>query len=247
MDKKSLMDLGLSKAEAELYLALLKLGSSPVQDLVQETGFYKSNIYLALERLCDKGIISKIVERKVRVYQIQDPRSLVDYIDKKKDDLEIQKKLAIALSQTISSSKKSKAGLETAAVYKGIAGVKMIYSDIVRNKSDYFVFGSPLASEKVVPDFYWKNLHAKQHELGITAKMIFHKSLRHWAKDIVHKEIKLKFLDSKIEPITETTIYGTRVAIVVWTDVPVVTIINNEHVAQSYKLVFDLLWEIAKP
>ena len=76
--------------------------------------------------------------------------------------------------------------------------------------------------------------------------MVFHKSLRHWKKFISYKEIKIKFLDMKFEPLTETTIYGTKVALTVWTEKPVITIINNEHVAQSYKQIFDLLWKLAK-
>ena len=88
MNSDELRKLGLSQAEAELYIALLKLGASDVQKLVEETGFYKANTYDALERLCEKGIISKIIEGKKRIYQLQPPESLIEFVQKKKRELE---------------------------------------------------------------------------------------------------------------------------------------------------------------
>ncbi len=76
--------------------------------------------------------------------------------------------------------------------------------------------------------------------------MIFHKSLRSWI-DLMPKDItEVRFFDEKFEPLTETTIYGNKVAFVVWIEKPIVTIINNEHVAESYRQIFDLLWKQAK-
>ena len=245
MDKNSLIKLGLSQSESALYLVLFRVGASDVNRLVQETGFYKANVYQALERLCDKGIISKVIEKGRRVYQIQSPDSLMIFIDEKKGELEKQKILAQKLAKEVKLSKHSFTQ-ETAAVFTGTNSIKKIYQDIIKNKLDYYVFGSPLESATIIPGYYWKNLHAKQHELGIKSHMVFHKSLRHWKKLILHKEVKIKFLDTKFEPLTETTIYGTKVALTVWTEKPVVTIINNEHVAQSYKQVFDILWKMAK-
>src|SRR3989344_3250140 len=246
MDKADLVKLGLSQTEATLYLTLLKIGVSSVQRLIQETGLYKANAYQALERLCNKGILSKVMEGKHRIYQIQDPSSLVEYIDSKKEELDKQRELAKKISQEVAFSKRSFSLKETAAVFNGVAGVKRIYTDIVENKLDYYVFGSPLQSEKIIPSYYWQNLHVKHHEFGINAHMIFHKSLRHWKKIIKHNEVKVLFFDTKFEALTETTIYGNKVAFVVWTDKPNITIINNEHVAESYRQIFKILWASSK-
>ena len=77
--------------------------------------------------------------------------------------------------------------------------------------------------------------------------MIFHKSLRNWKKIIPKEIIELRFFFYLFEPLTETTIYGDKVAFVVWTEKPVVTIINNSHVADSYRQLFNFLWKVSKP
>lgn len=245
MKIEDLKKLGLSQSEATLYLSLLKLGASEVQPLIEETGFYKANVYQTLERLCEKGIVSKIVENKKRVYQIQKPESIIEFIKKKKDELDEQEEIAKELVKNI-EKKKSTQIQETAMVFRGIAGVKQIYSEIIDKKLNYLVFGSPKESEIIIEDYYWQNLHLKQKENKIKAKMIFHKSLRKWKKLIPRDIIDLRFFDQEFEPLTETTIYGTKVAFVVWTEKPVITIINNEHVANSYKQLFNLLWKISK-
>jgi sugar-specific transcriptional regulator TrmB len=246
MDASELRKLGLSQSEAALYLALLRRGASEVQKLVEETGFYKSNTYDALERLCEKGIISKVMEGRKRLYQLQKPQSLIEFIQKKKSELEQQEKIAQQLAKQVDLSKKHMIMPETAAVFRGLSGVKQIYSEIINEKLDYLAFGGPKESDDIIGRYYWQNLHAKQKEYGIKAKMIFHKSLREWAELIPKKIIDLRFFDEELEPLTETTIYGTKVAFVVWTEKPTVTIINNEHVANSYRQIFSLLWKSSK-
>ena len=74
MNENSLIQLGLSKTEATLYNTLIKLGASDVQSLINFTGFYKSNTYDALERLCEKGLISKVVQENKRVCRSPKPQ-----------------------------------------------------------------------------------------------------------------------------------------------------------------------------
>lgn len=246
MEQVDLRRLGLSQTEAKLYLALVRLGTCDVQKLVEETGFYKANVYNALERLVGKGMISKVIEGNRRIYQLQRPEALVEYVQNKKADLDVEEELAKAIVREVEKTKKLLRFTETATVFRGIAGVKQIYAEIVNEKLDYLVFGSPKESEQIIEGYYWQNLHAKQKEYGIKAKMIFHKSLRHWKKIMPKNLIEVRFLHEEFEPLTETTIYGNKVAFVVWTDKPVVTIIHNEHVANSYRQVFKNLWILSK-
>lgn len=246
MEIAQLQQIGLSQTEAKLYLALIKLGSSDVQQLIEETGFYKPNTYDALERMCEKGIISKIIEGRKRIYQLQNPNSLLEYIEKKKESLKEEENIARELVKEAKESKEQNTISETAIVMKGIQGVKQIYREIIEEKKDYFVFGSPNESSSLIGEYYWQNIHQKQREFGIKAKMIFHKSLRNWNEIIPKDIIELKFLNEEMEPLTETTIYGTKVAFVVWTEKPSVTIINNENVAKTYKQIFEILWRISK-
>jgi len=245
MEISNLKKIGLSNTEAVLYLSLLKRGSADANTLVKSTGLYKANTYDALEKLCGRGIVSKVISNRKRIYQIQKPNSFLEVIEKKKRELEEQELVAKELAKNVEVLK-IKTTEETASVFRGIAGVKQIYSEIINEKLDYLVFGSPKESGELLPDYYWQNLHVKQKEYGIKAKMIFNKSLRNWTKLVPKELIELRFFDEKFEPLTETTIYGNKVAFVTWTEEPTVTIITNLYLAESYKVFFKILWKIAK-
>ena len=171
----------------------------------------------------------------------------MEFVQQKEEEINQQKKIAEKLAESVERAKKYIHPQETAMVFRGLAGVKQIYSEIIKEKIDYVAFGSPKESESIIGDIFWQNLHAKQKKYKIKAKMIFHKSLRNWKRLIPKEIIKLKFFEGNLEPLTETTVYGSKVAFVVWTEKPITTIINNQHVADSYRLVFENLWKQAKP
>ncbi|MCF7871897.1 hypothetical protein K9L97_02580 [Candidatus Woesearchaeota archaeon] len=246
MKIEDLEKLGLSKTESTLYLAMLKLGSADVKTLVYETGFFKANTYDAMEKLCEKGLISKIIQNNVRTYNLEDPDTLIEYIETKKSELDDKKRLAKKLSEQVKLSKDNIHSSETAVVLRGITGVKKMHRDMLDEGKDYVSFGAPEESDKLIPEYYWRNMHKRQVEKGIKAKLLFNKSLEYWKDAIPHKEIELRFFEKEFEPLTETTIYGDKVAITVYTEKPVVTLIKNKHMANSYRGIFEILWKQSK-
>ncbi len=246
MNSSDLQALGLSAAESSLYLSLLRFGPSTVANLIKQTGMYKANIYQSLERLYQKGIVSHHIENAHKIFRIQSPDSLLDFIAQKEENIAKQKKLAEKLIVEVNCLKKLERSPESAEVFYGLAGVKKIYRDILERKLDCLVYGSPSESEFLIGDYYWKNLHQKQRDEGLKMKMIFHKSLRHWKNNLPKEVCDLRFFDDEFEPLTETTIYGDTIALTVWEETPIVTIIQNKHVATSYKQIFEMLWKQAK-
>ena len=192
MELEKLKRLGFSQTESAIFSTLLKRGSSPVQKIVEETGFYKANVYDALERMCERGLISKVVENNKRMYQLQKPEFLTEFIRKEKLEIEEKEKIIKEVVESINLSKQEQVS-ETASVLRGYTGIRQIYTEIVEKRINYLVFGSPKESEEI-GEYYWKNIHAKQKAYGIKAKMIFHKSLRSWKKVIPKNLIELRFL-----------------------------------------------------
>ncbi len=246
MNIRDLEGLGLSEAEAKLYLALLRLGPSDAKALVRETNMFKANVYQSLERLYRKGIISQHTEEGRKLFRIQRPDSLLEYIAQKEENIQKQRKLAKKLIKEVEHLKKIEQAPESASVFYGLAGVKKVFRDVIERELDCMTFGSTLASETIIGSYFWDNFHQKQLEKGLKMKLLFHQSLRHWKGKIPEEVADIRFLDEELEPLTETTIYGDTVALSVWLETPITTIIQNQHVANSYKQVFDIMWRHAK-
>ena len=63
--KQVLSELGLSEGEIKVYMALLKLGSSPVSALKEETKLHRTTIYDFIEKLLNKGLVNHVIKNNV--------------------------------------------------------------------------------------------------------------------------------------------------------------------------------------
>ena len=91
MDTKILKEIGLTETEIKAYLSLLTLGATSAGRIVEETGVYRKNLYDALNKLIEKGLVSYVIEDKIRVFQAKNPENLEKYLDEKKAKIEEQK------------------------------------------------------------------------------------------------------------------------------------------------------------
>jgi len=48
------------------------------------------------------------------------------------------------------------------------------------------------------------------------------------------------------ETVVSTNIYGNKIAIILWTDIPEAIIIENKAAADSYRDYFEVLWKASK-
>ena len=60
MDISILEDLGLTRGEVKVYIALLEIGSSSVGQIIEKSGLQNSVVHRALNSLIEKGLISYI-------------------------------------------------------------------------------------------------------------------------------------------------------------------------------------------
>lgn len=75
-----LLEIGLNKSQARLYLAGLKLGSSKVSQLMTETGVKKPNIYVALDGLVENNLALESKVGKELIFTMEQPSALSDYV-----------------------------------------------------------------------------------------------------------------------------------------------------------------------
>ena len=78
--QSSLIDLGLSKQEAEVYLALVDLGTTQAGPVVKVTGLHRAQVYTALERLEKLGLITVVRKKRIQSFQVGDPGVLIDQV-----------------------------------------------------------------------------------------------------------------------------------------------------------------------
>ena len=89
MDLRLLEEIGLTKGEIAVYMALLDVGSSTVGPIIDKANVSSSKVYDILERLMDKGLVSFVIKSGTKNFEAADPERLLDYMKEKKRSLKI--------------------------------------------------------------------------------------------------------------------------------------------------------------
>lgn len=238
MDTSILEDIGLTGAEIKVFITLLELGSSTAGKVVEKSGLQNAVVHRAFHSLIEKGIVTYVIEGKIRHYQAIEPKLLLAFIDEKKAKLE---KLLPELEEKRKLAKKK----PKATIYQGVRGVKELLNLMLETDSkEYFAYGGPQKSHDLLGDFFWKSFHKKRIRKKIKAKLLFHSSLKLWAKELNKYSLtEVRTTEKDFEELTETVICGNKVGIIIYLDKPYGFLIE-ELAARSYKKFFEILWKL---
>jgi len=243
MDTKILKEIGLTDTEIKVYMALLSFGTTSAGRIVEETGVYRKNLYDALNKLIEKGLVSYVIENKIKFFQAKNPENLEKYLDEKKAKIEEQKKeIQNTISEMNSIFKKAPIEIES-EIYRGVEGIKTILKECLNYKEVLFI-GATGDVENRLP-YFWPQYNKKREKLKCKWKLL----LVHGAKE---KPItKSKYYEYKVLPkilsgLNVIYIYGEYVANVLWLEKPIAFVIKHKTLANNYKKYFYFLWKVIK-
>ncbi len=246
METVDLVKLGFNKNEAKVYFALIKFGNADAKILIKETKFHKNIVYDNLEKLIDKGLVSFILEGKRRIFQIASSNALNDYFNEKEKEILEKKKQAEKITNEINKIAKSLPVSQEATIFRGVNGVRSFYNLTLEKNAPYFVFGAPQSSIDIMGDLFWANHNIKRIKKKIKARMIFNPSIRDYGESIKDKYTEIQYFERDFEPMSETHIQEDLVAIIVWTKEPILFLIKDKNIADSYMNFFEKMWKQAK-
>lgn len=237
MDKSRLIEIGLGKNEADIYLSLIKFGKSTTTSLTKETGIHRTYIYDILEKLREKGLISQIKEENKKYFMATDPSRLKDFLNEK---LSIVEEVIPELNEL----RKKKSEGTIVEVFKGKEGIKLILNDMVNEGKDYLGVGVVhyFENEEYLSKTFTDQWILKMNERKVKEKMI----LEEKTNLTPLKMSEYRYLPKEYLFSSSFLVYGNKIAIFVWGKSLVQVLITNKDIARSYETQFNALWKIAK-
>lgn len=235
MDSKKLVELGLTKREADAYLALLQLEEAKAGEVAQRTKEDRTNIYDSLKSLVKKGLASYVLKNNKTYYRVAPPEKLKEFLKEKEKTLYD----ILPSINTIYRSYKPKPTIE---VYEGKEGIKTVLQDILKERKDFVAYGATDRASTLLPEFTKRYLKEREKNT-IRARQFYPQGEKVLNSRLsVFKPIPKEYCG----PAT-TIIYADKVALFMWfVDPPVVVLIKNKEAAQAYKNNFEYMWKIVK-
>ena len=232
---------GLSGNEVKVYYTLLNLGSALAGEITKKSGVNRTNVYDALNRLIERGLVSFVIKANRKYFEAAPPERIIRYLEEKQKDIQSKKNQVQNILPDLEKRRKLSKEPQEATIYTGRRGLKSVAEEVLKTKKEMLAFG---AEGKFVKLFthYAEQWHTRRGKLKIPVKIIYNEKIRKTKSKAKFPILQMKFNATIHDTPSTTWIFGDKVAIIVWSEQPVVTLIRSKEVAKSYKQFFDILW-----
>jgi len=240
-----LQEIGLTKREQKVYLALLELGITTTGPLIKKSQIPNSKIYETLQLLQQKGLVSYIIKGKTKHFQASNPKQILTLYKEKERKLE-------QLIKNLQQKQLKPKQLHSVELFEDYKAIRNMLISLIENskKENWYGFSTGNYKNKKIAEFYeWWG--AKKASYNLKDHLLI--SLKNKTNfETIHKDTlkhmkkTLKF--SKISFPGDTAIFQDKVIIFNLSEESQTAIlITSKDLSEQYKNFFRDLWKIAKP
>lgn len=251
MDTTLLKDIGLTEGEIKVYLGLLRLGTSSTGPITKESQVSISKLYIILDKLEKKGLVSHYEENNVKYFKASEPSKITDYINEKEKKIKTLEKnfknFLPQLDAIYNDDKKE----QKVSFFQGLKGLMTAHENVYRKlkKGDEFVYMGIPSIQPSSHHAYWNKDHRRRIKLGITTRLLFNDDT---PKETLKNRNSFKGSDARSMPIGMKTpayfmIYKDVVMVAIPSENSIAIEIISQEVADSFKVYFEEFWKLSKP
>ncbi len=243
-----LLELGLNRTQAFLYLTSLKQGLLSVLELSKITKINRQQIYAEAEKMVDLGVY-ELTRKQGRKYIPANPSQLIKIGSKKiLDTEETLEKLSNILPQfeAISSKKRNKVVVK---YFEGISKMREAYEEELELSKDTEILSLAGSIDHIFeffPESYWEKWNKKLVKNKSKSRMLVHNS------DAAKETAKNDKLYGRETRYVEN--FPLKVNIDIFNNIVLIASFHDETaiwieshtVAQTYRIMFNTLWGLGK-
>lgn len=239
---KNLTSLGLPEKDAEVYLALIRLGEVGTSKIILETSLHGQYVYNSLLNLEEKGLVQHVIRNGRKKFSAKNPDILVNLV---KYQEVIAKETAMKLSQILVMPKEQRSetfqGLESYITHEfnllesAPDGSQLL---IIGGQGDRFAELMDLNLKIYKQISESKNIQVR-YIGSMDEKLVLEKQRK------TRPNFDYRILPGLFTGLVNTNIWTDAVNLNIYGDPVTSFVIYNRQVAESYALFFETLWKIA--
>lgn len=243
--KSLLTHLGLTKKEAAVYLASLRLGEANAQEIAHKAKLPRTTVASILERLLSSGFVSIQKKKGKHVYWIEDPHIL---IEKQKARLEVTEELVSRLHAEYHSYDKK----PTAEVFDSREGILNLMTKAIEETpkgGEILVIESPGSEhyQAVLSDELFFAMSKMKTKKGIQTRALISSGQQGSIRPkSLEQQITIKALPSGITYESSMWLFSNSIVMFSGTHLFAVKI-HNQLMYESMKSLFEHFWQLSSP
>ena len=238
MEVKELIDLGLTKNQARVYLELLKSPGQNPGRLAKKLSIDRSFMYGILNSLINKGLCSYIVKETKKYFYATNPDNLLKEIEEKKSK-------AVGVVEKLKKINQQPPEGELVSLYEGKAGLKAFVRDFLESDS-FCTFGGGgkldiFEALKYEYPHYLKEFSKKK----IKGRLITSPGNKEIMKNIYKSGVDIKVLPN-LKSSVSFTLFKNKLVIYSAKEKPFVIVIDDKEISTALKDYFEGIWVMIK-
>lgn len=237
------MEIGLSLNEARIYEALIELDEASVNTLSVKTKINRSNVYDAMERLCEKGLATQVFIKHQKCYKGIHPRRLIELLKEKQEEVET---ILPQLVQKFETNNQE----EEAYFYRGVEAYKNYMFDILKEKKPYYCIGAKGMWFDPRLKYFRLTFDREREKAKISYHHIFDEGMQQSIKDpLKFKDNVFKFLPEEYCSKLTLEFFGDYVVIYSGEEFgklkeePTVFVIKSKDIAEGFRKIYQFMWD----
>jgi sugar-specific transcriptional regulator TrmB len=241
--QKTLIEMGLSENEANVYLNSLSLGRTTILKISKASETKRTTVYSAVESLKKMGLMKIEQVGWKTFYSAEDPEKLEKIIETKKQEL--QKSLP-----DLKSLYSTEGGSSLIKYYEGIEAIKNIHEETLEEMKigeDYFVISDSTKWMSADKKFFEKFV-GKRSRKKLNNKLLLQDSeiARIYKQNEEIHNMKIKLFPKSMELSGSITITPNKILIHQTTPPVMVMAIENKNIIRLQKELFNFMWSSIK-
>jgi len=240
---KQLQNAGLSENEAKIYLATLELGQTSVSRIARQAEIKRTTVYLSLESLMQKGLVSAIKKDGKTNYFAEDPRDLERIMEKRKKEISDLIPQLLAFTNLIDNKPEIR-------YFEGDEGIKEVLMKTVEKPDQEILM---MFSESYFSDFgdaFFEKVYRPERirkRIASRTLMPDNTQMREFSNKSQQHLRQSKFLPPEFFKINiEILLYEKNSIAVISYKEKFAFIIESKDIHSSFKAIFETLWAGAK-
>lgn len=236
-----LRKVGLTGKEADVYVALLELGTASVHSIALKAGIKRPTAYLVLEQLQGKGLVSVVPRSKKALFAAESPEHILSELGRREE------LLRRAMPQLLAryGEQKDKPQVQ---LFEGREGIAQVYQKIYASNEVWF-FGTVNEALKYDPDDLWDFVRRTQGG-GMRVRDLLTRTpgdISYARRAAQSANYQIRFAREGSGFLTDNAIFGDSVAFFNFNPTIFSVVITSRQVSRAIRTLFEFAWEAGEP
>ena len=233
--------IGLDERETEVYLALLPLKIGRASAIAKAAKQSRSNTYLVLRNLEEKGLVSEVERGSVLHFVAESPQRLLTYLQDKEEEIRSVKPLVEGALPFLQSVTAPLVGEPRITKLKGLDAMKQVYRDAL--SEEFCGLFNPEAMYRAFSRNIVQILFGTHGSLRGRDLLVDSEFSRRFIEEIKQgDQYEIRLLPKTITFGSDMMVYGDTIVLFAYDSENTIVRIENSTIAQTFRAWFEVLW-----